>query len=67
MYGSFGSEVGDFPAPTCFFDNLMPVSATDAGVRDECHVNKSPLTFYNDGVIVAEGSQDMKLDRPRFA
>ena len=31
-------------------------------IRDECHIDKSPLTFHNNGVHVRKVSQDVKAD-----
>jgi hypothetical protein len=44
-----------------------PISASWTGIRDGSHIDKSPLTFRNDGigVQVRKGSQDAKADDPQ--
>ena len=41
------------------------MSASDTGIRGECHIDKSSLTFSNDGFHIMKGSQDVKADGPQ--
>lgn len=40
-------------------------SHSDTGIRDECHINKSPLTFHDGGLCVMRRSQNLKVDKPQ--